>query len=195
MLLTTSTFVLALILQTVSVLGNNAYCGCQNALPGGTVLANGTITSGDACWSACYNAVNPTPAVAGRTNYRHSMFRASDNTCYCTDKYQYANSQDSGAAGSCAASTDWDNRIVQTTFALDGCYSSAPSGFTFATITGPDSCSIKCASNVNFVFFMNSASNTYSCACGTMGTYPTATTCGANTYFVSPSTSYHFDCR
>jgi hypothetical protein len=58
----------------------------------------------------------------------------------------------------CANPADWDNRIVQTTFIkYPDCYAGTPAGIAMSGIAGPDSCSIKCASSLNMVFWMNAA--------------------------------------
>ena len=144
---------------------DNAFCGCQNSLTSTSVTmtpptGQQRFTSATQCQEVCYVAKNPTPAVVGRTNYRHSLYKASDGTCLCTDKYQTVQGQTNGLPDACANPADWENRIVQTTFVkYPNCYAAVPQGIVMSGITGPDSCSIKCASSLNMVFWMNARVN------------------------------------
>lgn len=142
---------------------DNAFCGCQNSLTSSYITMNPPsgqtrYDSATQCQQVCYTASNPTPAVVGRTNYRHSMYRATDGQCLCTDKYPSVAYQSNGMPDACANPADWDNRIVQTTFIkYPDCYAGTPAGIAMSGIAGPDSCSIKCASSLNMVFWMNAA--------------------------------------
>lgn len=140
---------------------NNAYDGCQTNLPSVYITApapsgQSNYTSGDQCWQYCFNANNPTPAVAGRTNYRHSLWQESTAKCLCTDKYQTVDGQVNGVPNKCSIPSAFDNRIVQTTFVkYPSCYAAVPAGISMSSITGPDSCSIKCGTAINMIFYMD----------------------------------------
>lgn len=140
---------------------DNAFCGCQNSLTSTYITmqppaGQTRYTSATQCQQVCYIANNPTPAVVGRTNYRHSLYKASDGTCLCTDKYQNVQGQTNGFADACSNPADFDDRIVQTTFVkYPDCYAAAPQGIVMSQINGPDSCSIKCATSLHMVFWMN----------------------------------------
>lgn len=61
----------------VTIRADNEFCGCQYNLPSVYITMpppwrQARHTSATQCNSVCYSATNPTPAVAGRTNYRHA---------------------------------------------------------------------------------------------------------------------------
>jgi len=194
--LTHSLLLFTLLLLALSITpaqADNAFCGCQNSLTSSYITmpppsGQSTFSSATQCQQACFVATNPTPAVPGRTNYRHSMFRATDGTCLCTDKYPSVAYQSNGLPDACSNPSDWDNRIVQTTFIkYPNCYTGTPQGIIMSSIAGPDSCSIKCSTSLNMIFWMNAAGGNFQCGCGTVTQFPTtARTCGPDTYFVRP---------
>ncbi|WRT63599.1 uncharacterized protein IL334_000522 [Kwoniella shivajii] len=158
-------------LSTKIVRADNAFAGCFSILPSATTQVTGTYASASDCDTAC-------------PNNKHSFYQKSSQNCYCTDKYPSEQYFQSGTADSCGDPTYYDARITHTSFVWrPTCYSTAPSGITFSTLTGPDTCLKNCGSSLGATFYVSSANGNYQCGCGEPTSFGTTAACGPGTYF------------
>ncbi|WWC67414.1 uncharacterized protein I206_101322 [Kwoniella pini CBS 10737] len=150
---------------------DNAFAGCFLVTPSGTTQVSGTFSSATACDAAC-------------PNNKHSFYQLSSQSCYCTDKYPAEGNFETGTADACSNSSYYDARITHTSFTWrPTCYSTAPSGLSFSSITGPDTCLKNCGTSLGATFYVSSVDGNYQCACGQPTSFGSTATCGPGTYF------------
>ncbi|KAK6904585.1 hypothetical protein I204_06810 [Kwoniella mangroviensis CBS 8886] len=155
----------------VVVQADNAFAGCFSILPSATTKVTGTFTSATACDQACQSN-------------KHSFYQKSSQSCFCTDKYPSEGYFQYGTADTCSDPTYYDARITHTSFSWSPqCYSTAPGGVTFSTLTGPDTCLKNCGASLGAVFYVSSANGNYQCGCGQPTSFGSTTQCGPGTYF------------